>query len=239
MSSGLSITPKKDFHVGRWLFALAGVALLVGVGYYLYRWYAFGDTMPVPAPVFSNADPSVDETPLSLKQVNEHTVAPNQPRYISIPSLDIKKARIIGVGLTANKLLDTPKNIADTAWYTKSALPGSGSGAMIIDGHNGGVTRDGVFAKLANLKRDDKIVIERGDGKKFTYYTKSNVTMSLDEANKTGMRSMMQSLDPEREGLSLITCAGKWIPRDKVFDQRVMVRAVSETTAQDTRAAIR
>ncbi|MFZ1361180.1 MAG: class F sortase [Candidatus Saccharimonadales bacterium] len=229
MDSGLSITSRRDLHVGRWILLLLCLALLAGAGYYLYRWYTQGDTIPVPIPAFSNADPSIDETPLTVKQLNEYSVEPTHPRYISIPSLDIKKARVIPVGLTENSTLDTPRNISDTAWYTKSATPGSGPGALMINGHNGGVTRDGVFARLADLKKDDKIIIERGDGKKFTYFTKSNTTMSLAEANKTGMRTLMHSADPAREGLSLITCAGKWIPRDKVFDQRVMVRAVSQS----------
>lgn len=99
---------------------------------------------------------------------------------------------------------------------------------FVIDGHNGGVTKDGVFAKLADIKEGDEIIIERGDGEKFSYYVVSNETMSLEKANKEGMRDMMVSADSTKEGLSLITCAGNWIPRDKVFDKRVMVRAVAE-----------
>lgn len=202
--------------------------LLMAAGYYGYQWYTKGDLPPIPMPASALADPSVDETPVSLKAINEYTVPATQPRYISIPAIDIKKARIMSVGLTENNLLDTPANIADTAWFNKSATPGSGTGAVVIDGHNGGMTKDGVFAKLSKLQKDDEIIIERGDGKKFTYYAKSNVTMSLKEANTTGMQQMMKSADPTRQGLSLITCAGNWIPRDKVFDKRVMVRAIAE-----------
>ena len=228
MTPGLRIDPQNERQLGTWL-VLAVVAVLLSLGgYFAYQWYTKGQLPPIPVPAQAKADTSVDETPVTLKQVESHTVPAAQPRYISLPSLGIDKARVMSVGLTKNNLLDTPKNIADTAWFNKSAEPGSGSGAVVVDGHNGGVSRDGVFAKLSQLKQGDEIIIERGDGKKLTYIVETNVTMSLKEANTTGMKDMMQSVDQTKEGLSLITCAGNWVPRDKVFDKRVMVRAIAE-----------
>ena len=225
MTPGLRIDPKKEIHFGRWI-ALALAAMLLAVaGYYGLQWYTKGVVPPVPVPAYATADASLDEAPISGEQIDSYTVDPDKPRYISIPTLGIEKIRVLSVGLTSTKMLDVPKNINDTAWYNASATPGNGHGAVVIDGHNGGVTRDGVFAKLSNLKQGDTITIERGDGKRFTYKVQTNETMSLEKANKTGMKDMMQSIEPDKEGLSLITCAGTWIPRDKVFDQRVMVRA--------------
>lgn len=228
MTPGLRIETKSDRHLGRWLVLLVVTGLLIVACYYGYSWYTKGVLPPVPLPASAMADPSIDESTITEEQIDAHTVPAAQPRYISIPALGIYKVRILGVGLTENKLLDTPKNINDTAWYNKSATPGSGSGAVVIDGHNGGVTKDGVFAKLADLSDGDKITIERGDGKQLNYLVVTNKVMTLEEANKTGMRDMMMSANPAKEGLSLITCAGTWIPRDKVFDKRVMVRAVAQ-----------
>lgn len=228
MTPGLRINTGEEKHIGRWVVLGLATALLVAAMYYGFRWYTQGDVPPVPLPASAMADPTVDETPITPAQIDEHTVAPTHPRYLSIPSLGIEKVRVVSVGLTENKMLDTPKNIDDTAWYDKSVTPGSGHGAVVIDGHNGGMTRNGVFAKLADLKKDAEIIIERGDGEKFTYLVTSNETMSLEKANNQGMRDMMVSADTTKEGLSLITCAGNWVPRDKVFDKRVMVRAVSE-----------
>lgn len=64
-----------------------------------------------------------------------------------------------------------------------------------------------------NCNLNALVTVERGDGKSFTYKVVSNVTMSLDDVNKYGMQQMMQSVDPNKEGLSLITCAGNYIPR--------------------------
>ena len=228
MSSGLTIQQKKDRKFGSWIALVVCVLLLVACGWFGYRWYVEGEQPPlIPVPASAMADPTIDESPVSGVEIDDHKVAPTQPRYISIPAIGVEKTRVIGVGLTKDKQLDTPKNINDTAWYTASGLPGSGYGAVVIDGHNGGVTKDGIFAKLSQLKVDDEIMIERGDGKKITYKVAENETMSLKEANESGMKNMMLPIDPTKEGLSLITCAGNWVPRDKVFDKRVMLRAVA------------
>lgn len=177
-------------------------------------------------PAHALADPDVDETPVTAAMIEEYQVPADQPRYISIPVLGIDKARVQKVGLTKDKMLDTPKNISDTAWYDKSALPGQGYGAVLIDGHNGGITKDGVFAKLGSLKDGDQIVVERGDGRKVIYAVAENKTETLKETNASGMKRLMTPFDQTKEGLGLITCAGNWVPRDKVFDKRILVRAV-------------
>ena len=69
-------------------------------------------------------------------------------------------------------------------------------------------------------------MIERGDGKQIVYKVTENKTESLKDTNATGMQRLMTPYDGTKEGLGLITCAGNWVPRDKVFDKRILVRAV-------------
>ncbi len=226
MATGLVIGQKRKRHFGKWLLSFVVVILLIVAGWYLYRWYATGEAPPFPAPI-AKADPAVDESDVPTAMVASYTVPATHPRYVSIPSLGIGNTRVYPVGVTAQNVLDTPRNINDAAWYTKSMTPGTGYGAVLIDGHNGGITKNGVFAKLSTLKTGDEIDVERGDGQKFSYKVVENQTMSLDEVNATGMKMMMQSADPNKEGLNLITCAGKWVPRLGQFDQRVMLRAVA------------
>lgn len=226
--AGLEIKQKREFHLWRWFFALIFIAIIVAAGWFGYRWYTTGEEPPIPIPVAS-ADPSINETEVTKEQVAEYTVPAEHPRYISIPKLGISKARVQKVGLTPNNLVDVPKNIHDTAWYDKSVTPGSGYGAVLIDGHNGGITKDGVFSKLGTLVSGDTITLERGDGKKFTYEVRENKSMTLVEANESGMKAMMKSIDEDSEGLSLITCDGNWVPRIQQFDRRIMLRAVLES----------
>lgn len=222
--SGLSIHHKRNYHVIRWAVAL--ILLLAGVlyAYFGIRWYNTGELSPLPMPV-SAADNSIDESPVTEQQITKHTVRPEQPRYLEIPKLGISQARVTQVGVTKNNMLDVPRTLDDAGWFVKSATPGSGVGAVLIDGHNGGVTRNGVFAGLEKLTEGDQISIERGDGERFTYEVHDVRDMPLQWVNETGMKEMMYSVEPDKEGLSLITCSGKWIPKDKVFDRRVLVRA--------------
>jgi LPXTG-site transpeptidase (sortase) family protein len=223
--AGLEIKQKRELHLWRWFFWLVLVALLATAGWFGYQWYTTGEEPPIPLPIAS-ADPRIDETVVPKAKVEEYTVPATHPRYISIPKLGISKVRVQQVGVTANNQLDVPKNINDTAWYEKSATPGQGYGAVLIDGHNGGITRNGVFTKLSTLQGGDEITVERGDGETFTYSVVENESMSLDEVNETGMKKMMTSADEDKEGLSLITCDGKWVPKIQQFDRRIMLRAV-------------
>lgn len=222
--SGLHIQRKRNFHIMRWTFlALLGVAIAAYI-YFGIRWYNTGELSPIPLPV-SAADNSINEKKVTKDQVDSYTVQPGDPRYIRIPTIGLVEARVLQVGVTPNNMLDVPKTLDDTGWYAKSAKPGSGVGAVVIDGHNGGITRNGIFSRLDKLKEGDEISIERGDGKKFTYAVHDVRDMPLSWVNKEGMQEMMSSVDPEKEGLSLITCSGKWIPKQKVFDRRILVRA--------------
>jgi sortase (surface protein transpeptidase) len=222
--SGLQIQHKRNFHMFRWSVSLIVFAVVAAYAYFGVRWYSTGELSPLPMPV-SAADTSVDESVVTDKQVQDYKVGASEPRYIEITKLGIAQTRVTKVGLTANKMLDVPRNINDTGWYAKSATPGSGVGAVLIDGHNGGVSRSGAFAKLETLQKGDQISIERGDGKTFTYEVYDVRDMSLAQAVNGGMKEMMYSVDPSKEGLSLITSSGKWVPKDKQFDHRIMVRA--------------
>ncbi len=201
------------------------VVVLVATGWYTYRWYMHGDELPVDIPVFVTADPDVDESEVTQELVTTHVVDTYAPRYLSIPALGIQNTRVFGVGVDKNGALMAPANISDVAWYSKSATPGSG-GVVLVDGHNGGITRNGVFSRLHTLTQGSIIEIERGDGEKFRYEVRENQSMHIDEVNSTGMSMMLTTAEEGREALNIITCDGKWVPRLGQFDRRIMLRAV-------------
>lgn len=209
----------------RRIFVIFALIAIVGAsGWYGFRWYTTGEEPPL-VPVAS-ADPRVSEDDVSQDDVENYKVSGKQPRYISIPKLNVAKTRIQKIGITSNNELDMPQNIHDTGWYERSMKPGSGYGAVLIYGHGAGVNTNGAFAQLKTLEEGDHITVERGDGKDFTYRVVENKSMSLEEVLKSGMKKMMQSAEYGTEGLSLITTDGKWIPRYQQFDHRIMLRAV-------------
>ncbi len=209
--------------------------LLIGyTGFYLY--VNFIQTKDISSSS-SQTVPSheVDETEVTQEKKDDYQVPnPSFPRYLSIPSLKISNARVVQIGTIKNTgQLDSPKSIYDAGWYTKSGLPGAGKGAVLIDGHNGGPTKGGIFENLGSLSKGSEIIIERGDGQRITYQVADNREMSVEdinnESNPLGMKTMLNSIDPKKEGLNMITCVGDWDYAKNTFNKRVMLRAVRKS----------
>ena len=177
-----------------------------------------------PATVDYEEETEVEEETVTEQQIREHTVPADHPRYLTIERLGVRNARILSVGLTSDNKMGVPKGIYDVGWYNKSGKPGSG-GTLLLDGHNGGPTQAGVFKKLDKLKNGDKIIVERGDGVKYTYEVTENKTMSVEQAN-TYMGMMQKSPVAGKESISLITCTGEWTNTRRTYLSRAMVRAV-------------
>lgn len=226
VQQGLEIKQPRSFRWIAVLFWLGVAGMLAAGAWFTYQYFTKGELPPLVEVRALQANPNVDENPVTKQQVRNYTVAKGDPRYISIPSLKVDNTRVFKVGVDKNNVLKAPNNISDAAWYEKSNRPGDGYGAVLINAHNGGITRDGVFAKLGEMREGQQITVERGDGKVFTYKVVENQSMSLEEVNKTGMTMMQQSAEPDKEGLNLITCDGKWVPALQQFDRRIMLRAV-------------
>lgn len=163
--------------------------------------------------------PSADE--LTSQTIQNHQVLPEQPRYISVPKLDIY-ARVFAMGVNSKSQLDTPNNIHDAGWYQGSSKPGT-PGAMLFDGHSGIGKTNGIFHDAAKLKDNDKIVVTRGDGQEFMYRVVDVTVLNVDAVDMT---SMVTPASGAQEGINIITCTGKMIPGTTSLDQRVLVRAV-------------
>lgn len=167
---------------------------------------------------------TVDETEPTTNDINEHVVPADQPRYLTIDKIGVNKARIITVWVKSNGELGTPSNIFDVGWYSESGKPGQGK-TLLLDGHNGGPTKVGVFKYLPAVALDDKIIVERGDGTLFTYRVVENKTIPLSEADAY-MRTAQQSPEPGKESLTIITCTGAWSEQQKTYLSRQFLRAV-------------
>ena len=173
--------------------------------------------------VLENQD-ELDETEPTEQEIAEYTVPASNPRYLTIPKLNIKNAKILSLGAKTSGELSTPANIFDAGWYNQSGTPGSGK-TIVIDGHNGGPTKYGIFKQLPELSEGDKIQIERGDGKIFTYKVVENNQVSLSDANaymKTALTSPMEGI----ESLTIISCSGEWSNTKRTYLSRQFVRAI-------------
>lgn len=173
-------------------------------------------------PETTGAAPAIaapSSTKPNAKDVASYTVAPDVPKYITIPAIHIAQARIIRLGHMANGEITTPSNIYDTGWYEDSAKPGQ-TGAAFIFGHVSNWTANGVFHNLDKLKKGDVVTITRGDNKQFTYQVVSAKTYPHDQVD---MHAVLSPINFNKPGLNLMTCAGSIIKGTSEFDKRLVV----------------
>jgi LPXTG-site transpeptidase (sortase) family protein len=183
-----------------------------------------GKTRVKPELINANAGDEIleiDDTEPTVDDISSYTVAPDMPRYLSVPQVNIEKTRVRSVGLTKDNKVDVPKNNYDVAWYNKSAKPGTG-GTVLIDGHSGA---RGIFNVLDQTNIGDLVYIEMGNGTIYKYKIVEKQDLKLADANNY-MGTMLQSPQPGVESLSLITCAGYWSQNMQSYTARTMIRAL-------------
>ena len=188
-----------------------------------------------------NAALKIDKTPVTDKDKAEYKVADGKPRFISAESIGLSNARVKEVGLSSansdgSQQMGSPSNIYDAGWFnclnnpvaktrcSNYTAPGSNStsSAAVIDGHSC-EGKGCVFDKLGELKKGDKIKIEMGSGKTFTYMVVKNETVKLSDLD---MDKVMKPAT-NQPGLNMITCDGRWNARDsrgvRTMDKRTVV----------------
>lgn len=223
--SGLHIKHKRNNHALRWAIAIILVMIGLAYAYFGARWYSTGELSPLPLPVSALIGSTVDESQVTSAQKEQHKVAENEPQFLDVPKLNITGVRIQKVGVTETNILAFPANVHDAGWYTKSALPGAEAGVVLLSGHASSQYATAVFSQLSRLSPGDQLTVTRGDGETFTYEVHDIRKKSLVYVNQTGMKEMMKSVDPSKDGLSIITDAGRWVPKFKTHDHRLLVRA--------------
>jgi LPXTG-site transpeptidase (sortase) family protein len=214
----MSSRNKKQNPVITLLLVTLGLGLVCAGSFFLY-------SALTTKKVIIQAPSSVAKASIKKKttqEKNAYTVPADHPRELTIKKLGVD-ANIVAVGAPSGTL-GAPGSAWDAGWYDKSALPGSGSGALLIDGHvNDALGSPGIFYSLTDLVKGDEISIERGDGKKFTYSVAKVQDISLQDVDMSDLAASIQS---GKEGLNLITCGGTYDYQKKTYDHRVLVFAV-------------
>jgi len=144
---------------------------------------------------------------------------PSHPVKISIPALKLKDIQIVDIDLNPDKTLGVPQRFDQVGWYKQSPTPGE-LGPSVIVGHLDSASSSAVFWNLKKLKQGDKIQVTREDG-------------SVAEFQVDAMRSVPQDNFPTQDvygsidyaGLRLITCDGKWLPKEGHYSNNLVVFA--------------
>jgi LPXTG-site transpeptidase (sortase) family protein len=131
------------------------------------------------------------------------TPAPEMPPpvHIAIPAIDVS-AKVVPLGLNADRTLEVPANLSDTGWFTEGPEPGE-SGAAVVVGHVASRSGTGVFYRLRDMRPGDIIRIRLRDGEVVRYRARSAIVVS-----KTAFPTKRIYARTSRPTLRLITCGG-------------------------------
>ena len=159
-----------------------------------------------------------DETKVTAAALSKYAVAADSPRALYIDKLNIS-SRILPMSVNTAGSIQAPLNIYDAGWYTGSVKPGQ-TGAVFIDGHASGPTREGLFAYLDTLNEGDTLQVEKGDETLLTYKVLHKEVVALSDID---MKKVLLPYGNTLKGLNLMTCTGKWLESEKTYDHRVVV----------------
>mgnify|MGYP001345886923 CR=1 FL=1 len=204
---------KKKLIIALAIFVIAG-ASIVGVSLTRTKKVA-----PAEAPkVVTYSTDKPDESKID-KNTYKWTGAAADPKYIDIPAIGVG-GFIQAVGVDQDNRVAVPTNINLTGWFVDTVRPGD-IGLSVIDGHVDGLTTDGIFSRLKELKKDQIVSIEFGSGQK-----KSFKVIEVQTLDTKGSEAVLFS---QKAGVSrqvnLVTCGGTFDETAKSYDKRVIVSA--------------
>ncbi|MHB0924229.1 MAG: sortase domain-containing protein [Bellilinea sp.] len=166
------------------------------------------------------------------------------PLELQIPVLNVN-APVLGVGLTADNVMDAPKGpIGDPVWHTAFWYRGGGipgeSGTATIAGHvTDPLGNPEIFANLKNLSPGDAIIVHvKNSTLNIRFIVDQIKVYSIQESTDPTVLSKIYGPgivegtgpQPALDGLShltLITCAGRYVNGE--FDHHTVVFATIST----------
>jgi sortase family protein len=128
--------------------------------------------------------------------------------------------RLVRLGITSNDTLQVPASAAIAGWFTGSPRPGA-VGASIIAGHIDSYTGPGVFFRLRDLHRGQRVYVTRANGSVAKFRIIAVRTYAKDRFPTARVYGPV----PDSE-LRLITCGGQFDYATGSYLSNVVVSAV-------------
>ena len=172
-----------------------------------------------------------------------HAPAVGVPLELVIPSIAVDSP-LLAVGMTKLAAMSAPEGGAgsrdwsDTFWYRGGAVPGA-VGTATIAGHIDDRFGDyAVFGRLSELVRGDRIFVRNTKtGFQEQFVVTSSRAFTLAQAATLPVLDLIygtgppqgEPAQPSSDGLahlSLVTCAGEWLPALDTHSERLVVSAV-------------
>lgn len=141
-----------------------------------------------------------------------------RPTSLTIDSLGIADAPVIGVGVEPSGAMEVPP-ADEVGWYRYSPTPGQ-AGSSILAAHIAYDGEDGVFVRLANVDIGATVEVTDDEG-----FTRSYRVESVERYDKTQLPEDVVFARSGTERLVLVTCGGRFDPVARSYDDNVVVVA--------------
>ncbi|MFC4057678.1 class F sortase [Planomonospora corallina] len=147
------------------------------------------------------------------------------PRRISIPKIGVM-APLMSLGVDAKQKIQTPpmSRLGHAGWYKHGPVPGQ-QGPSVVLGHVNGNGKAGVFLRLKELVRGDKIRISRTDG-----YVAEFTVDGVEQTSKTSFPSKRVYGNTGEATLRLITCGGVLNQKTGHYTDNIIIYATLSAT---------
>jgi len=142
-----------------------------------------------------------------------------KPTRLVIPAIGVR-TNLIRLGMTRHGTLQVPASATVAGWFTGSPRPG-GIGPSIIAGHIDSRSGPGVFFRLRDLHRGEKVYVSRANGSVATF----RITAVRTYAKSRFPTAAVYGPVPDAE-LRLITCGGQFDQATGSYLSNVVAYAV-------------
>jgi len=151
----------------------------------------------------------------------------SRPVRIEIPTIGVSST-LVDLGLDAEGVMETPEPVDKAGWFTPSPPPGV-PGATVIAGHVTWNQQPSVFFELGDLRRGDRVRVERADGVATTF----RVTR-IGSFPKESFPTEAVYTQPGRAELRLITCGGEYDEASNRYLDNVIVWATIDDVTRSS-----
>lgn len=212
--------PRPSAAIGLGVLAIAMwslIGLVVGAAWLM--------TSDRPAPRASGPAAAVVQTQRPDLPVSSG--AGERPERLRVPRIGVD-THLMDLDLTATRQLQVPplSQPWTAGWYDRSPVPGD-IGPAVLAGHVDSRTGPAVFYRLRELRRGDRIVVDRSDGRTATF-----AVDRVEQVEKAAFPTRRVYGATPRPELRLITCGGSFDAASGHYTANVVVYAhLSSLTA--------
>ncbi|GIH91319.1 class F sortase [Planobispora siamensis] len=153
------------------------------------------------------------------------TTKATSPRKLAIPKIGVMTT-LTELGIDAKRRVQTPPLSKPqlAGWYKHGPIPGQ-QGPSVILGHVNANGKAGVFSRLREIRRGDKIKVSRTDGAVVEF-----TVDGVEQVSKTAFPSKRVYGNTGEATLRLITCGGVYNPKTRHYTDNIIVYATLSAT---------